>query len=95
MFEDMQQRGVIEESDSPSSSPALVRKKNGDLHFCIDCRKLTMSQGKTFTLPRIENTLDTLGGAKWFFTADLKSGYWQVDLHSDKEKTAFSTVQCL
>jgi hypothetical protein len=40
--------------------------------------------------------MDTLAGAKWFSTLDLKSGYWQVDLHlDDKEKTAFLTSQGL
>jgi hypothetical protein len=49
-----------------------------------------------FPLTRIDNTLDTLAGAKWFSTLDLKNGYWQVDVHPDgKEKTAFSTVQGL
>jgi hypothetical protein len=47
-------------------------------------------------LSRINDTLDTLAGAKWFSTLDLKSSYWQVDLHlDDKEKTAFSTGQGL
>jgi hypothetical protein len=32
-----------------------------------------------------------LAGAKWFFALDLKSGGWQVNLHPDNEKTAFST----
>jgi hypothetical protein len=46
-----------------------------------------------FPLPRIDDALDTPVGAKWFTTLDLKSGYWQVDLHpDDKEKTAFSAV---
>jgi hypothetical protein len=30
-----------------------------------------------FPLPRIDDTLDTLSGAMWFSTFDVKSGYWQ------------------
>jgi hypothetical protein len=97
MLEDMRWRGVTEESDSPWSSPVvLVQKKNGDLHFCVNYRKLNdVTRKDCFPLPRIDDTLDTLAGAKWFSTLDLKSGYWQVDLHPDKEKTAFSTGQGL
>jgi hypothetical protein len=53
------------------------------------------SQTKTFPLPLIDDTLDMLVGAKWFSTLDLKSGYLQVNLHEDKEKTAFSMGQGL
>jgi hypothetical protein len=98
MLEDMRRRRVIEESDSPWSSPVvLVWKKNGDLRFCVDYRKLNdVTKKDCFPLPRIDNALDTLAGAKWFSTLDLKSAYWQVDLHPDnKEKTAFSTGQGL
>jgi hypothetical protein len=89
---------VIEESEGPWSSPVvLVRKKNGDLRFCVDYRKLNdVTKKDCFPLSRIDDTLDTLAGAKWFSTLDLKSGYWQVALHpDDKEKTAFSTGQGL
>jgi hypothetical protein len=98
MLNDMQRRGVIEESDSPWSSPVvLVRKKNGEIRFCVDYRKLNnVTKKDCFPLPRIDDTLDTPAGAKWFSTLDLKSGYWKVDVHSEaKEKTASSTGQGL
>ncbi|UYV61916.1 K02A2.6-like [Cordylochernes scorpioides] len=46
----------------------------------------------SYPFPRIDATLDTLAGSQWFSTLDLKSGYWQVEMHpDDKEKTAFTT----
>jgi hypothetical protein len=94
----MQRHGVIEESDSPWPSPViLVRKKNGELCFSVDDRKLNdVTKEGCFPLSCIDNTLDTLAGAKWFSTLDPKSGYWQVEVHpNEKEKTAFSTSQGL
>jgi hypothetical protein len=73
---DMQHRRVIEESDCPwSSHVILVRKKNGELCFCMDYRKLNDVKKKDcLPLPRIDDTLHMLAGAKWFSTLDLKSG---------------------
>ena len=91
---EMQERDVIEPSASPWSSPiVLVRKKDGSTRFCVDYRKLNDVTNKdSYPLPRIDDTLEALGGAKWFSTLDLRSGYWQVQLDdSSKEKTAFST----
>jgi hypothetical protein len=55
-LDDMQRCGVIEESDSPRSSLViLLRKKNGKLHFCEDCRKLKDATKKDcFPLLRID-----------------------------------------
>ena len=77
LLTDMRSRGIIEESDSPWCSPVvLVKKKNGELRFCVDYRKLNaMTRKDCFPLPRIDDTLDTLAGAQWFSTLDLKSGY--------------------
>ena len=91
---DMAHRGVIRPSKSPWSSPVvLVGKKDGSTRFCVDfCRVNAVTCKDVYPLPRIDETLDTLGGASYFTTLDLASGYWQVPLkEGDRQKTAFST----
>lgn len=85
---------VIREICSPYASPiVLVKKKDGGLRMCVDYRQLNSKTRKdAFPLPRIEETLDALTGARWFSTLDLASGYNQVPVtEGDKPKTAFCT----
>ena len=85
---------VIRPSNNPWASPVvMVRKKDGSLRFCVDFCHLNADTVKdAHLLPRIDNLLDALHGAKWFSTLDLKSGYWQVPItEQDKAKTAFRT----
>jgi hypothetical protein len=75
-----------------SSPIILVRKKNGDIIFCMDYRKVSVIKKNAFPLPLIDCTLGMLAEAKLFSTLNWKSGYWQVGLHpDDKEKSMFST----
>ena len=82
---EMEEIGAIQRSNSPWVSPVvLVRKKDGSLRFCIDLRKLKAKTIKdAYSLPRIEESLDCLNGARIFSSLDLKSGYWQVELDDD------------
>ena len=85
---------VISPSNSPWASPVvMVRKKDSSLRFWVGFRQLNAATVKdTHPLPRIDDLLDALHGARWFSTLDLKSGYWQVPItENDKAKTAFST----
>ena len=86
--------GIIRESTSPWSSPLVyVRKRDGSTRQCVDYRKLNeVTKKDAYPLPRIEDCLDCLGGAKIFSTLDLQSGYWQIEIKdADRPKTAFST----
>jgi len=69
----MKSKGVNEESDSPwSSTVVLVQKKDRSLRFCVEFRRLNdVTKKDCFLLPRIDDTLYTLGGARWFSTLDL------------------------
>ncbi|GFV16328.1 retrovirus-related Pol polyprotein from transposon 412 [Trichonephila clavipes] len=98
LLREMQENDIIEPSSSPwaSQSSWFVRKM-APQRFCVDYLKLNdVTKKDSYPLPRIDDTLDTLSGHKWFSTLDLKSGYWQVELHpEDREKTAFTSGQGL
>ena len=67
-------------------------EKNEKLQFCIDLQKLNVRTIKdAYSLLQSDETLDCLKGAEWFYSLDLKSGYWQVEMEENsKALTAFT-----
>ena len=93
-LKEMLEQEIIRPLCSPWASPVvMVKKKDGTLRFCIDFWKLNdVTIKDAHPLPRIDDTLEALKGAKLFSTLDLKSGYWQVPIKEEhKNKTAFRT----
>ena len=96
-IQEMLDVGAIRPSNSPwASAVVLVQKKDGKLQFCIDLWKLNARTIKdAYCLPRIDETLDCLNGAKWFSSWDLKSGYWHVEMEGDSKAFTAFTVRPL
>ena len=91
---DMSDHHLIRPSQSPWSSPVIiVPKKDGGTRFVVDYRKLnSLTKKDSYHLPRIDDTLDCLGGAAYFSVVNFCSGYFHIPLDDDsKQYTAFST----
>lgn len=88
------EHGLARDSLSEYAAPVtLAKKPDGTWRFCVDYRRLnSITKEAKYPLPRIEDCLDHLKGARYFSKLDLRSGYWQVRIHPDDvEKSAFRT----
>ena len=92
-IQEMLDRGAIRPSQSPwCNAVVLVRKKDGALRFCIDFRCLNAKTKKdSHPLPCGPETMESLVGARYFSTVDLKSGFWQIKMAEEScQYTAFT-----
>ncbi|PIK40531.1 putative transposon Ty3-I Gag-Pol polyprotein [Apostichopus japonicus] len=85
LLQDMVDQKIIRRSASPYASPVvLVRKKSGGLRLCIDYRRLNLVTVKdSFPLPRIDESLEAMGGSQFFSSLDLSHGYFQIAMEPD------------
>jgi hypothetical protein len=76
-LKELSDKGYIRPSASPWGSPVLfVKKKDGSMRMCIDYRNLNVVTVKNkYPLPRIDDILDQLKDAKFFYKIDLRFGY--------------------
>ncbi|GKT28667.1 Transposon Ty3-G Gag-Pol polyprotein, partial [Aduncisulcus paluster] len=94
ILQDLLDKGFIRPSTSPYASPiVLVPKKNGTYRLCVDYRELNNHIIPIrYPLPRIDDLLMHLVGAKYFSTLDLQHGYHQIKVEeTSRPLTAFTT----
>ena len=78
-LEDLLNKKFIIRSNSPySSSVVCVRKKASYLRLCVGCRFLnSKTVADRHPIPRVQETLDNLGGNAWFSVLDQGKAYHQ------------------
>ena len=95
-LERMLKMGVIERVEEPSewcSGMVVAPKSSGEVRICVDLTELNKNvQRENFPLPRIEDMLGRLEGAKWFSKMDANSGFWQIEMgEKSRPLTTFIT----
>jgi transposase InsO family protein len=95
-LENMEQMKIISKVDEPTSWCAgmvVVPKKQGSLRICVDLKPLNENVLREIhPLPKVEDLLAQLAGAKVFSKLDANSGFWQIPLvKSSRLLTTFVT----
>ena len=83
-LERIESMGVISKVDDPTpwcAGMVVVPKKNGAVRICVDLKPLNVSVLREIhPLPKVDETLAQLTGAKMFSKLDTNSGFWQIPL---------------
>jgi hypothetical protein len=94
-IQELADRALIEEGNGAwRSRVLLVKKPDGTWRTTIDYRKLNAQTiPDSYPMPRIDDMLDRLHGAKYFSKLDMTDGFWQILLDEEsKEYTGFATT---
>ena len=92
----MESMGIISKVDEPTpwcAGMVVVPKKSGAVRICVDLKPLNESVlREVHPLPKVDETLAQLMGAKVFTKLDANSGFWQIPLSkSSRLLTTFIT----
>ena len=86
-LDQMEKEGVISKVTEPTTWCAgmvVVPKKSGNVRICVDLKPLNKSVlREVYPLPRVDDTLAQLAGARLFSKLDANSGFWQIPLSQE------------
>lgn len=84
----------IRVSSSPGGAPVLfIKKSQGGLRFCVDCRALNaITKKDRYPLPLIKETLRMVANASYISKIDVRAAFHRLRVaKGDEWKTAFRT----
>ncbi|GAA6101343.1 uncharacterized protein K02A2.6-like [Tachysurus ichikawai] len=93
----MTQMGVIERVEEPRdwvNSITCVKKRNSpELRVCLDPKDLNENiKREHYQIPKREEILSDMAGAKYFSKLDTSHGFWQLKLDPESSRyTTFNT----
>lgn len=92
----MVKMGLILEIQEPTqwcAGMVVVPKQSGDCKICVDLKPLNTNVIRgVHLIPKVEETLSKLAGAKIFSKLDANSGFWQIPLAKESRPlTTFIT----
>ena len=92
----MESLGVISKVDTPTpwcAGMVVAPKKDKTVRICVDLKPLNANVlRETHPLPKVDETLAQLAGAKIFSKLDANSGFWQIPLaKNSRHLTTFLT----
>ena len=80
----MEREGVISKVREPTpwcAGMVVVPKRSGNVRICVDLKPLNESVlREVHPLPKVDDTLAYLAGARVFSKLDANSGFWQIPL---------------
>ena len=88
------QEDVIEPSDSPWSSNLVpVKKKNGEIRWCVDWRRLNdVTYKDSWPMPTVQDTLSRLAGSRVFSGVDMMGAFHCIPVENESRPlTSFAT----
>ena len=96
-LERMESTGVISKVDAPTpwcAGMVVAPKKSGAVRICVDLKLLNKSVlRETHPIPKVDDTLAQLSGARLFSKLDANSGFWQIPLSpASRLLTSFITA---